>query len=86
MPSIRRILVAIRTLDAHSLPAVLKAAQLARALRAQLEIYHCLDMPLYVGLDSLLDRSLPDIEQDLQRRTMRRLEAIAGKARRPESQ
>ena len=51
MPSIRRILVAIRTLDANSLPAVLKAAQLARAFRAQLEIYHCLDMPLYVGLD-----------------------------------
>jgi universal stress protein E len=83
MPSIRRILVAIRTLDANSLPAVLKAAQLARACRATLEIYHCLDTPLYIGLENMGDRSLPDTEQDLQRRTVRRLEAIAGKIRRP---
>jgi universal stress protein E len=83
MASIRRILVAIRTLDADSLPAVLKAAQLARACRAQVEIYHCLDTPLYVGLESLGDRSLPDTEQDLQRRAVRRLEAIAGKIYRP---
>lgn len=83
MASIRRILVSIRTPDANSLPAVLKAAQLARACRAQLEIYHCLDTPLYVGLESVADRSLSDIEQDLQRRTVRRLEAIAGKVRRP---
>jgi len=82
MRSIRRILVALRTLDATSLPAVLKAAQLARACRARVEIYHCMDMPLYIGLENVENRTLPDIEQDLQRRTMRRLEAIASKVRR----
>jgi hypothetical protein len=45
MPSIRRILIAVRALDANSLPAVVKAGQIARACRAQLEIYHCLDAP-----------------------------------------
>jgi nucleotide-binding universal stress UspA family protein len=82
MPSIRRLLVAIRTLDADSLPAVLKAAQLARACRARVEIYHCLDTPLYVDLENLGGRSLADTEQDLQHRTVRRLETIAGKIRR----
>src|SRR5579863_889792 len=83
MPSIRRILVAIRTLDAHSLPAVLKAGQLARAYRARVEIYHCLDTPLYIGLENLGDKSLAETQQDLQRSIGRRLEAIADKIRQP---
>jgi universal stress protein E len=81
MPSIRRILVAIKALDAHSMPAVLKAAQIARACRAHLEIYHCLDAPLYADLQTLGERSLREVETNLQQRTVRRLEQIAAGVR-----
>jgi hypothetical protein len=59
--SIRRILVAIRTPDATSLPTVLKAAQIARACRAQVELYQCLDSPTYAELEGLGERSMLDI-------------------------
>ena len=49
MPAIRRILVAIKDPQARSLPAVAKAAQLARALGAEMELFHAIDAPLYVG-------------------------------------
>ena len=48
MPAIRRILVAIKDTSARSLPAVEKAAQLARAHKAQLELYHAISEPIYV--------------------------------------
>jgi len=81
MPAIRRILVAIRALDANSVPTVLKAAQLARACRAQLEIYHCLDSPAYSDLEGLGERNPRDVERDLRQRTVRRLENIADRVR-----
>jgi universal stress protein E len=49
MPAIRRILVAIKDPQARSLPAVAKAAQLARTLGADFELFHAIDAPLYVG-------------------------------------
>ena len=82
MSSIRQILVAVRALDASALPSVLKAAQLARAFQAQLEIYHCLDTPLYSDLQTLGNRSLRELERHLQQRALRRLEAIADPLRR----
>jgi universal stress protein E len=80
--SIRRILVAIRTPDATSLPTVLKAAQIARACRAQVELYQCLDSPTYAELEGLGERSMLDIERDLQQSTVERLEGIADRVRR----
>ena len=50
MQAIRRILVAIKDPQARSLPAVAKAAQLARALGAEMELFHAIDAPLYVGV------------------------------------
>jgi len=50
MPAIRRILVAIKDPQARSLPAVAKAAQLARAFGAEMELFHAIDAPLYVGV------------------------------------
>ena len=50
MPAIRRILVAIKDTKARSLPAVAKAAQLARAFGADIELFHAIDAPLYVGV------------------------------------
>jgi hypothetical protein len=46
MSAIRRILVAIKDLDGKHLPSVLKAAQLARAYGAQLDLFHGLTAPL----------------------------------------
>ncbi len=42
MPAFHRILVAVKALHGKPLPALLKAAQLARAYGAQLELFHAL--------------------------------------------
>lgn len=47
MPAIHRILVSIKEIDGKPLPAVLKAAQLARGYGAELELFHALTSPLY---------------------------------------
>jgi len=51
MPAIRRILVAIGNPYARSHPALGKAAQLARGLGAQLELFHALTGPIYAASD-----------------------------------
>jgi universal stress protein E len=81
MPAIRRILVAVGALDAKSLPAVLKATQIARACGARIELYHGLDTPMYADLNGLGDLSLPAMERDLQQRAVHRLEDIAERLR-----
>jgi hypothetical protein len=48
MRSIRRILVAIKQPGRRSLAAVAKAAQLAHALGADLELFHAIDKPIRV--------------------------------------
>jgi universal stress protein E len=81
MHAIRRILVAIRSLDAKSLPAVLKAAQIARACGAQIELYHGLDTPMYSDLYALADGGLPDLQQNIQQQALHRLDAMADRLR-----
>jgi universal stress protein E len=81
MTSIRRILVAIKALDAKSLPAVLKAAQLARGCGARLELYHGLDQPVYSDVQGIGSKGLVALEQQLQQRALHRLEAIADRLR-----
>ena len=81
MPTIRRILVAVKALDAKSLPAVLKAAQIARACGARLELYHGLDQPMYADVLGVGGGGLRALEQDLQQRALHRLEAIADRLR-----
>ncbi len=46
MPVTRRILVAVKELVGKPLPAVLKAAQLARGYGAEVELFHALTSPL----------------------------------------
>lgn len=86
MPSIRRILLAVRVLDANSLPTMLKATQSARACRAEVEIYHCLNSPAYADLDVLAERSPLDVERIVERivreRVVQRLETTAARLRR----
>jgi universal stress protein E len=81
MPTIRRILVTIKTFGGKLSPAVLKAAQLARAYGAQLELFHGLTEPLYADNVMLRDQTLGSLEQDLRQNARRRLEAIADRLR-----
>ena len=53
MSAVRRIVVAIKDLDGKHLPAVLKAAQLARVYGAPLELFHGLTAPLYTDAIAL---------------------------------
>lgn len=78
MARIRRILVAVKELEARSLPAVLKAAQLGRAYGAQLELFHALTMPLYADL---YKQPWNALEQEVKQRARSRLESIADRLR-----
>lgn len=79
MKPIRRILVAVKNTARKSSPAVAKAAALARALDARLELFHAITDP--VPFDAL---SASAFEQHLKRgsnRHVQRLEKIAGPLR-----
>jgi universal stress protein E len=81
MSAVRRILVAIKDLDGKHLPAVLKAAQLARAYGAALELFHGLTAPLYTDGIALSQQGLGSLEQDVRQSALRRLEGIADQLR-----
>src|ERR1035441_1012828 len=80
MAAIRRILVTVKEFTGKPLPAVLKAAQLARAYGAQLELFHALASPLYAD-PVLAGKRLESLEQDMRQKALRRLEAIADRLR-----
>jgi universal stress protein E len=81
MPAIHRILVAVRELNGKPLPAVLKAAQLARACGARLELFHGLTSPVYADPMLTPAQAMVSLEQELRQNALRRLEAIADRLR-----
>ena len=81
MPAIRRILVAVKELQGKSQPELLKAAQLARAFGAEVEIFHTLTTPLYADLYTYADQGLESVEAELQQQALGRLETIADRLR-----
>jgi universal stress protein E len=81
MPVFNRILVAVKVLDGKPLPAVLKAAQLARAFGSRLELFHGLTTPLYTDSVMAPEQGFGSLEQDLRQTALRRLEAIADRLR-----
>jgi universal stress protein E len=81
MPAIRKILVAVKDLQARSQPAVLKAAQVARYCGASLELFHTLTTPLYADLYAFGAQSLETLEADLRQQALRRLETMADRLR-----
>lgn len=79
MRAIRRILVAIKDPQAKSLPSVAKAVQLASALGARIELFHALNVPVYIdnsGGDSLADRTKAQ-----QAQCLKQLERLATRLR-----
>jgi universal stress protein E len=76
---IRRILVAVKNLESRSIPAVAKAAQLARAYGADVELFHSVEVPLYLDPYAVVSRRPQQLQQLLQRQASRRLERLAGR-------
>jgi universal stress protein E len=81
MSAIRRILVAVKDLEARSMPAVLKAAQLARAHGAKLELFHALSAPVYADAYTLYSQGVSALEHELRQQALRRLETVADRLR-----
>ena len=82
MRSIRRILVAVKDPQAKSLPAVVKATQLARALGADLEHFHGIDNSIYLDTVNVGQQNPKQIEDEERKQILQQLERIAGRVRR----
>jgi len=76
MQPLKKILVAIKDLDARSMPAVRKAAQLAKASAATLELFHSLSDTILVEALDARRVSLKDFETQRLAQTLNRLEVI----------
>ncbi|HXZ60804.1 MAG TPA: universal stress protein [Steroidobacteraceae bacterium] len=81
MRAIRRILAAVKDPGARALPAVNKAVQLARALDAELELFHAIDSPYYTDMLGMTAERTRRMEFDESREYLQRLERIAARAR-----
>ncbi|MEO6185435.1 MAG: universal stress protein [Steroidobacteraceae bacterium] len=77
MSSIRRILVAVKDTRRKSSPAIVKAARLARALNARLELFHAISEPLVVDAFMFADQSLQKFESDSSAGHLKRLQTMA---------
>lgn len=77
MSRIRRILVAIKDPWRRSLPEVRKAAQLAHALEARVQLFHALSDPLYIDAAEAAGVSLVNLERSEHARVAKRLETLA---------
>lgn len=76
MRSIHRILVAIKDPYARSPPALMKAAQLSRALNARLELFHAMTWPLY-ATPYLYNRGFAGLQTQVEAHLRQRLKALA---------
>lgn len=81
MPPVRKILVAVKDLDARSMPAVRKAAQLAKAHGATLELFHALSQTILVEALDARRMSLKDFKKEQATRAVARLQTIAKRLR-----
>lgn len=77
MQPLKKILVAIKDIDARSMPAVRKAAQLAKASGATLELFHALSETVLIEALDARRISLKDYEEERLKKTMSRLETLA---------
>jgi universal stress protein E len=81
MRSIRRILVGVKDPGKKPSAAVTKAAQLASALGASLELFHALATPLYFDGYTSINGELNDIERSMRANSLAQLERIAMRLR-----
>src|SRR5262245_32351190 len=81
MQPIRRILVAIKNPAARSLPALNKAAQIAKGLGAQLTLFHDIATPLYAEALQGRDIDLKSWQREVQTARREQLEKVAARVR-----
>jgi universal stress protein E len=82
MQPIRRILVAIKDPAARSLPALNKAAQIAKGLGAQLTLFHDIATPVYAEAMQGRDGDLRSWQREVQSARREQLERLATRVRR----
>lgn len=82
MQALRRILVGVKDPSAKSMPAVAKAAQLARASGAEIELFHSLSQAVVIDAVSGGPKGLRDFEQEQIDATVELLEKTAAQLRR----
>jgi len=81
MQPIRRILVAIKNPTARALPAVHKAAQIAKGLNAQLTLFHDIATPLYAEAWHGRDVDVRSWQREVQTARREQLEKLAARIR-----
>jgi universal stress protein E len=81
MQPIRRILVAVKDPAARALPAVNKAAQIAKGLGAQLTLFHDIATPLYAEALRGRDIDLKSWQREVQTARREQLEKLAARVR-----
>lgn len=82
MQPIRRILVAVKDPSARALPAVNKAAQIAKGLHAQLTLFHDIATPLYAEALQGRGVNLGSLQREVQTARREQLEKLAVRIRR----
>jgi universal stress protein E len=82
MNKIRRILVGVKNCSARSMPAVAKAAQLAKAWDAEVELFHCLDQTVFLEPMTQDRGSLRKFERREREAAVAALDDVARKLRR----
>jgi universal stress protein E len=81
MQPIRRILVAVKNPAARALPAVNKAAQIAKGLGAHLTLFHDIATPLYAEAIRGCDIDLKSWQREFQTARREQLEKVAARVR-----
>lgn len=81
MQPIRRILVAIKNPAARALPALNKAAQIAKGLGAQLTLFHDIATPLYAEALQGRDVDVKSWQREVQTARREQLEKLAARVR-----
>jgi universal stress protein E len=81
MQPIRRILVAIKNPTARALPAVNKAAQIAKGLGAQLTLFHDIATPLYAEAWHGREIDVRSWQREVQTARREQLEKLAARIR-----
>jgi universal stress protein E len=81
MRPIRRILVAIKDPGARANPAVAKAAWLARACGAHLELFHSIKASVFADTSAAYEQAVLDLHDTQRQQYLQRLERIAARVR-----
>ncbi|MGC4027412.1 MAG: universal stress protein [Steroidobacteraceae bacterium] len=81
MSDLKRILVAVKAPGARSQPTARKAAQIAAATGATLELFHAITTPLYVDAFAMEGLSLKDTQKQWRTRAVKQLERHAAALR-----